>query len=128
MPVQKASNPSDKNCSYRGIEYRLFPGTQWKAHLLSGLCGACRFVWNVILKQINEEYQEAKETESDHPNVSRFSLINRFPALRKEVSWLSNYSSHIVRYTLFHQSDAWKEFFKGTRKHPKSLRKNNLSN
>ncbi|MCY4000542.1 MAG: hypothetical protein OXF84_07030 [Bacteroidetes bacterium] len=38
MPVIKASNPSDHSCStaYRGIEYRLLPGTQHKAMLLHG--------------------------------------------------------------------------------------------
>ncbi len=63
MPVQKASNSSDQNCSYRGIEYRLLSGTQWKAHLLSGLCGACKFVWNMILEQINEEVKD-QDTEN----------------------------------------------------------------
>ncbi len=97
MPVKKASNPSDSNCSYRGIEYRLLPGTQWKAQLLAGLCGACRFVWNSILEQINGE---VKDKDTENPSTSFYSLINRYPILRKETDWLSKYSSHIVRNTL----------------------------
>ncbi len=115
MPVQKASNPSDSNCSYRGIEYRLLPGTQWKAHLLAGLCGACRFVWNSILEQINGE---VKDKDTENPSTSFYSLINRYPILRKETGWLSKYSSAIVRYTLKHQAEAWQAFFKGLRDHP----------
>ncbi len=115
MPVKKASNPSDSNCSYRGIEYRLLPGTQWKAQLLAGLCGACRFVWNSILEQINGE---VKDKDTENPSTSFYSLINRYPILRKETGWLSKYSSAIVRYTLKHQAEEWKEFFKGTRDHP----------
>ena len=63
MPVQKASSPSDSNCSYRGIEYRLCPGKQYKALLLHGLIGACLYVWNVILKQINKEVED-QDTEN----------------------------------------------------------------
>ena len=115
MPVKKASNDSNQNCSYRGIEYRLLPGTQWKAHLLAGLCGACRFVWNSILEQINGEF---KDKDTENPSTSFYSLIKRYPILRKETGWLSKYSSTIVRYTLKHQAEAWKEFFKGTLDHP----------
>ena len=116
MPV-KASNSSNHSCStaYRGIEYRLLPGTQYKAMLLHGLVGACLFVWNVILKQINSEF---KHEDMENPSLSFYSLIKRYPSLRKETGWLSKYSSHIVRYTLKGQAEAWQAFFKGLRDHP----------
>ena len=117
MPVTKASNHSNHSCStaYRGIEYRLLPGTQYKAMLLHGLVGACLFVWNVILRQVNEE---VNDEDMENPSTSFFSLIKRYPSLRKETSWLSKYSSAIVRYTLKGQSEAWQAFFKGMRDHP----------
>ncbi len=115
MPVQKASNPSDSNCSYRGIEYRLLPGTQWKAHLLSGLCGACRFVWNTFLDQINRDY---KDEHKDNPELTWPSLSSRYTSFRPTISWLNQYSSNIVRNTLKHQAEAWQAFFKGLRDHP----------
>ncbi len=119
MPV-KACNHSDASCStaYRGIEYRLLPGTRYKAMLLHGLVGACLFVYNVILKQINTDYEESKKNGTKPASVSRFSLFKRYPSLRKETSWLSKYSSTIVRYTLKGQAEAWQAFFKGTRDHP----------
>ncbi len=115
MPVQKASNPSGSNGSYRGIEYRLLPGTQWKAHLLSGLCGACRFVWNTFLDQTNKDY---KDEHKDNPELTWPSLSRRYTSFRPTISWLNQYSSNIVRYTLKHQAEAWQAFFKGVRDHP----------
>ncbi len=115
MPVQKASNPSGSNCSYRGIEYRLLPGTQWKAHLLSGLCGACRFVWNTFLDQINRDY---KDEHKDNPELTWPPLSRRYTSFRPTISWLNRYSSNIVRNTLKHQAEAWQAFFKGLRDHP----------
>ena len=116
MPVQKASNPSDQNCfTYRGIEYRLCPGTQYKALLLHGLIGASLYVWNVILKQINNE---VKDQDTQNPSTSFYAFINRYPILRKETRWLSMYSSAIVRYPLKGQAEAWQAFFKGLRDHP----------
>ena len=119
MPVKKAFNTTNKNCSYRGVKYRLLPGNRTKARLLSGLCGACRFVWNAILEQINEEYKVHQETGSDRPKVSFFSLGPRFTKLRGEVDWLNEYSHAIVKYCLKYQADAWTAFFKGTRQHPR---------
>ncbi len=116
MPVQKASNSSHQNCfTYRGIEYRLCPGTQYKALLLHGLIGACLYVWNVILKQINKEVEDQ---DTENPSTSFYALIKRCPILRKETRWLSMCSSAIVRYTLKGQAEAWQAFFKGLRDHP----------
>ncbi len=119
MPVE-ASNVSKSNGStaYRGIKYRLCPGTQEKAKLLHGLIGACLFTWNVILKQVNTDYEESKKNGTKPASVSFFSLNYLFTSLRKETKWLSKYSSKIVRYTLKGQADAWQAFFKGTRDHP----------
>ena len=75
MPVE-ASNVSKSNGStaYRGIKYRLCPGTQEKAKLLHGLIGACLFTWNVILKQVNTDYEESKKNGTKPASVSFFSL------------------------------------------------------
>ncbi len=119
MPV-RGSNNKNQDCSYRGIEYRLCPGTRSKAKKLAGLAGACRFVWNEILAECNEEYQdEIKE----NPQYSYFSLGKRFTKLRGTVDWLSEYSFAIVRYALKYQADAWQRYFKGTANRPDFHRK-----
>ncbi len=108
-----------KGKEFRGVEYRLLPGSSANARKLAGIAGACRFVWNYFLAKNKEEYKRAKESDGKKPSVSFFSLGKQFTQLRKEVDWLSEYSFKIVRYSLKHQADAWQGFFKGVRKHPK---------
>ena len=72
--------------------------------LLHGLTGASLYVWNVILSQINKDVED-QDTET--PSTSFYPLIKRYPVLGKETSWLSEYSSAIVRYTLKGQPEAW---------------------
>ena len=104
---------------YRGVEYRLLPGSRARARKLAGIAGACRFVWNYFLAQNKEEYKRAKESDGKKPAISFFSLGKQFTQLRKEIDWLSEYSFTVVRYTLKYQADAWQGFFKGVRKHPR---------
>ncbi|MCY4158989.1 MAG: helix-turn-helix domain-containing protein, partial [Bacteroidetes bacterium] len=96
MPARD-SKKNEQDCSYRGIEYRLCPGSQSKAKNLAGLAGACRFVWNEILAECNEEY---KDETKENPKLTYFSLGKRFTKLRHSVSWLGGYSANIVKYTL----------------------------
>ena len=110
MPVEAQSK------EYRGIEYRLLPGSRSRAGKLAGIAGACRFVWNVMLAQLNEEY---KDKEKKNPSISFFSLGKRFTALRRRVHWLPKYSFSVVRYTLKYQADAWQAFFEGERDRPR---------
>ena len=104
---------------YRGIEYRLLPGSRSNASKLSGIAGACRFVWNHFLAKNKEEYELAKENGAKKPSTSFFSLGKEFTQLRKEIDWMQEYSFKIVRYTLKYQADAWQGFYKGVRKHPR---------
>ena len=104
---------------YRGIEYRLLPGSRSNASKLSGIAGACRFVWNHFLAKNKEEYELAKENGAKKPSTSFFSLGKEFTQLRKEIDWMQEYSFKIVRHTLKYQADAWQGFYKGVRKHPR---------
>ncbi|MCY4205831.1 MAG: transposase, partial [Bacteroidetes bacterium] len=119
MPARDSNN-KNQDCSYRGIEYRLCPGTQRKAKKLAGLAGACQFVWNAILSQCNEEYQD--ETK-ENPQLAYFSLGKRFTKLRDKVGWLPEYLFAIVRYALKYQADAWQRYFRDTANRPDFHRK-----
>ena len=101
---------------YRGIEYRLLPGSRSNARKLSGIAGACRFVWNHFLAKNKEEYELAKKNGAKKPSTSFFSLGKEFAQLRKEIDWMQEYSFKIVRHTLKYQADAWQGFYKGVRK------------
>ncbi len=116
MPVQD-SNKNEKSSSYRGVEYRLCPGTQGKAKKLAGLAGACRFAWNAILAECQEEYDAVRDTDQPKPSLSFFSLGKRFTKLRQSTEWLDQYSFTVVRYALKYQAEAWQAFFKGQREH-----------
>ncbi len=115
MPV-KDSNKNAQGSSYRGVEYRLCPGTQGKAKKLAG---ACRFAWNAILAECQKEYDAVRDTDQPKPSVSFFSLGKRFTKFRQSTEWLDQYSYKIVRHALKYQADAWNGFFKGQRGHPR---------
>ena len=104
---------------YRGIDYRLLPGSRSNARKLSGIAGACRFVWNHFLAKNKEEYELAKKNGAKKPSTSFFSLGKEFTQLRKEIDWMQEYSFKIVRQTLKYQADAWQGFYRGVRKHPR---------
>ena len=128
MPAEGLTTQEEKRFAYRNIEYRLLPGSKANGAKLDGLAGACRYVWNRVRAEIEEEYREGKEAE-EKPSLSHFSLFKRFTALRREVDWLPEYASAIVRYTLKYQADAWTAFFKKageTHKGENPYRKNGL--
>jgi len=89
------------------------------ARKLLGIIGACRFVWNNILNQCQESYQQAKEAGEKTSSVSFFTLGKAFTKLRTSTPWLQDYSFTLVRYSLKGQADAWKKFFHGTAQPPK---------
>ncbi len=105
--------------TYRNIIYRLLPGSRDNARRLAGQAGACRFVWNTILGQHNDAYEDAKANGEKPPSVSFFSLGKEFTVLRNEIPWLCEYSFGITRYVLKYQADAWKAFFGGEAGHPR---------
>ena len=63
MPGEGLTTPGAPRFTHRNIEYRLLPGSKANGAKLDGLAGACRYVWNTILGQINDEYEEAKAAQ-----------------------------------------------------------------
>ena len=114
MPAEALSDTTTERSVYRSIEYRLLPGTKAKAAKLSGIAGACRFVWNTILGDLKKEYERGTKA-----SLSFFSLGKRFTKLRRETAWLNEYSFKIVRYTLKYQADAWTAGFSKNNGFPK---------
>ena len=108
-----------ENIAHRQIVYRLLPGTQPVARTLAGQAEACRYTWNEVLARTSAEYEDAKANGTKPPSVTRNSLCKRFTELRRDVSWLPGYSSHITRYTLKYQADAWSAAFRGDKSFPR---------
>ena len=116
-----------ENITHRNIVYRLLPETQSVARQLAGLAGACRFTWNEILGRQKADYEEAKARGERPPSVTFFSLGKRFTELRRDLPWLSDYSSKITRYTLKYQADAWKAAFRGDKSFPRCKSRHNTT-
>ncbi len=95
---------SDSATTYCHITNRLLPGSQGKAKKLTGLAGACRFVWNGMLAQQNEACEKAKAA-GDNPFIVRFfSQCKRLAALRRKIKWLPEHLFRATRYTLRYQT------------------------
>ncbi|MCY3541317.1 MAG: transposase [Gammaproteobacteria bacterium] len=107
--------------SYRGITYRLIPGTKARARQLACLAGACRYVWNHFLGENQRLIAVHREDPENHPKppTSFFSLGKEFTQLRLSTPWLQELSFLVVRHTLKYQADAWAQYFKGVRGRPK---------
>ena len=133
MPAEGLTPSDGPRFTHRNIEYRLLPGSKANGAKLQGLAGACRFVWNKVREELEDQYWAAKKRGEEKPsiNTSFFALCKRFTALRRETEWLPEYSFTCVRYTLKYQADAWKAFYAKTKagathKGDKPYRKNGL--
>ncbi len=116
--------------TYRGVTYRLYPRSQRKHDMLSRLAGACRFVWNEAIAYNQEQLEihrllaqfPATDGLVPAPSTTFFSMGKWFTSLRsgrthssrgRQETWLQELPFGIVRYSLKHQSEAWKKAFKG---------------
>ena len=113
------SSMTSSGRTYRNIVFRLVPGSRRNASRLAGQAGACRYVWNEILRRSLDARREAEAAGEDPPSVSFFSLGKEFTGLRGEIPWLKEYSFASTRYVLKHQADAWRAFFRGNAKPPR---------
>lgn len=110
---------------HRNITYRLIPGSRLRAARISQTAGACRWVWNRILADTQDEYRLHCDTERlcedtlfgllierpPKPSLTFFSLGKRFTLLRSRTPWLKELSFSCVRHTVKYQADAWKRTF-----------------
>ena len=105
--------------NHRSVRYRLFPETGENVRALHGLAGACRYVWNHFLALHQGQYKQYREAQTlgidgyRKPSVSFFNLGTQFTEFRAGHPWLEKYAANVVKYTLKHQSDAWRVFFNG---------------
>jgi len=105
---------SEKHSTFRGVTYRLYPGTRAKHEQLSRITGACRYVWNHFLAENKRKYRLSQNVfvrglpQYPKPSTSYQSLFVQFTELRNRTPWLQQLPFEAVRYTLKYQADAWK--------------------
>ena len=95
------------------------PGSVGRARALAAVAGACRSVWNRILDDQQQLYDLARMQGARPPSLTFFSLGLAFTQLRRAKPWLRDMPFAPVRFTLKHQADAWRRFFKGQGAHPR---------
>ncbi len=111
------------------VRSKMYPNQDTKV-LLNKTMGCCRFVYNNLLAQINEDYDLWKENPSlPKPKVSSYDLVKAVVNLKKEYEWLNEVSSVALQQSAMQLATAFNNFFKNpnTHKHPrfKSKRSNN---
>ena len=114
---------SDESVAYRGVTYRLIPGTKRNAEKLWAISGACRFVWNHFLAKNKEEFRlyrmaqwlgwrEEWGPEPKSPPTSFYSLSPQFTKLRKTTPWMQGLPANVIRGALRDYQESWQRAFK----------------
>jgi putative transposase len=104
----------------RAFKIRAYP-TQEQRHLFARTEGACRFVYNRSLEAISASYQDKKAglIERAITPIDFSRTVTQWKKL-PETAWLSEVPSGPLIATLRAQDEAFKRFFKGTARHPRS--------
>ena len=91
---------------HRTVRLRLHPKNKEKNALLYGTADACRFVWNLAVQKLRDEYEWTGKSD-----YSYFTLAKWFTTLRNQNPWLSQYSANNVKVSLKSLETTYKKFF-----------------
>ena len=127
MPNSPNSTTQTPDTVHRAVRLRLHPGNAETGNKLTGIAGACRYVWNHRLADCEFRYARWKEMHvpalrwadktfrkrmAPSPSTSFFTLGPRFTALRNDPdhAWLKDYPYAPVRYTAKYLADAYTRY------------------
>lgn len=94
------------------LKIRLLP-TSEQEELFWKHIDCSRYIWNWALAKQEESYKNGEKY------ISAFTMIKRLPSLKEENPWLKEVSSSSLQTVVRDQEKAYREFFKGTHKHPR---------
>ena len=99
---------------YKSYKIRIFPTKEQERKFLLHI-GACRFIWNYMLEKQENRHQNGDSF------LSAFEMINLLKPLKNdgEHGWLYEVSNKSLQRTCSDLSDAYVQFFKKNRNHPK---------
>ena len=103
------------------VRSKMYPNQDTKV-LLNKTMGCCRFVYNALLAQINEDYDLWKENPNlPKPKINSYDLNKAVVNLKKEYEWLNEVSSVALQQSAMQLATAFNNFFKNPNvyKHPK---------
>ncbi len=99
------------------IRFRI-RGNKESYPFLNELAGANRYLWNAGLAHLKTQYEETGTSESSY-----FSLCTWYKDHKEEAEWLKGYPVALTRTGVKEISNAFQQFFKKTRAHPKFKKK-----
>ena len=98
----------------KSFKIRIYP-TKEQEELIWKHIHTCRFVWNYMLNLQEERYKSGEK------HLSAFSMIKELTPLKNDGNhdWMYEVSSASMQTVCRDLDNAYKEFFKKTRKHPR---------
>lgn len=106
----------------KGFKFRIYP-TKDQEEYFSKLFGSCRFVFNRLLDEAIDAYEQAKKdpTLKKNTKLSSFDFINKLPALKSnpEFAWLKEQPSKVLQNSAKNLGVAYSNFFKRKKGRPK---------
>ncbi len=97
---------------FTALKVRLYPNLEQRIQL-SKEFGCARFVFNRFLAEWNKAYEETGK------GLSYTKCANQLPTLKKELPWLTEVASQVLQQSLKNLDTAFKNFFRGTGRHPR---------
>lgn len=95
----------DMQTIHKSFKYRIYPTSQ-QEELLQKTFGCCRYVYNRVLAEKEEEYEKTGKSSSIN------SYIAKLPTWKKELEWLKEVDSQALQQSLRNLEKAYKNFFK----------------
>jgi putative transposase len=112
-------------------DFRIYP-TKTQKEFFAKTFGACRYIYNRLLDDINTEYEAYKQlcktsttTEHKKPSVGAFDLTSKLVSIKSEEKnfWLYEVSSTALQYSAVYLSNDLKRFFRTGKDCPKFKKK-----
>jgi putative transposase len=97
---------------FTALKVRLYPNQEQRIQF-SKEFGCARFVYNRFLKEWNTTYEQTGK------GLSYTKCANQLPVLKKELPWLAEVASQVLQQSLKNLDTAFKNFFRGTGRHPR---------
>ena len=111
---------------FKGFEYRIYPNKEQQEYLAK-VFGSCRFIYNKLLKDASDAYEEyliLKESDPKLKNsykMSGYEFAKRMTLVRydPEYPWLLELPQRPLMNTCHHLGEAFKRFFNEKKGYPK---------
>lgn len=106
----------------KGFKYRIYPNKEQEIYLAK-IFGSCRFVYNRLLADCIQEYEDSKldPTVKKKFKLSGFDMINKLQVFKHnpETDWLKENPAHVIQASAKNLGEAFSRFFKTKKGYPK---------